>query len=77
MITELKAANPDYEKHITFIDVDEDKFGHSYLMTWLNIPRCSTLVVLHQDDEHGRIVASTKRDDINDLMDTALAAAGA
>ena len=71
----LKADNPDYEKHITFIDVDWDDYGNSNLVADFNIPRRSTLVVLKADDELGRIVAGTWRKTIKALMDVALAAA--
>ena len=71
----LKADNPDYEKHITFIDVDWDDYGNSDLVADLNIPRRSTLVVLKADDELGRIVAGTRRKNIKALMDVALVAA--
>lgn len=70
----LKAENPAYEAGITFIDVDWDEFGDAELTRELNIPRRSTLVVLKGDAELGRIVAGTRRADIQALMDTALAA---
>jgi hypothetical protein len=41
----------------------------------LNVPRRSTLVVLKGDQEPGRIVAGTAREDIKALMDLALQAA--
>jgi hypothetical protein len=41
----------------------------------MKIPRRSTLVVLRGNQELGRIVAQTGRDEIKALMDTALAAA--
>jgi thiol-disulfide isomerase/thioredoxin len=75
VISALKSTNPDYEKHIVFIDVDWDLFGKSDLVAQLNIPRRSTLVVLKKDDELGRIVAGTGRKNIKSLMDIALSAA--
>lgn len=74
-IAKLLAENPAYEANITFVDVDYDKHGNGRLANRLNIPRRSTLVVLKGDQEIGRIVAGTSRDDIKALMDKALAAA--
>ncbi|MEM5475940.1 thioredoxin family protein [Pacificibacter sp. AS14] len=71
----LKAANPDYEKSVSFIAVDWDKYGRSELAKRLKIPRRSTLVALKGDAELGRIVAGTREADIKALMDTALHAA--
>ena len=75
VISKLKSANPSYEKHITFIDVDWDLFAKSKLVKRLNIPRRSTLVVLKENDELIRLVAGTQPKKIKHLMDTALAAA--
>ena len=74
VISALKSQNPDYEKHITIIDVDWDLFGRSDLVSWLKIPRHFTLVVLKDNEELGRIVAGTRRRDIKSLLDIALSA---
>lgn len=73
-LRKLKKANPDYEKHVTFINVDWDQHANSQLAKRLNIPRRSTLVVLKGDQELGRIVAGTSTKAIQELMDTALQA---
>ena len=73
-LRKLKKANPAYEANITFIRVDWDRHSSSKLAKDLNIPRRSTLVALKGDKELGRIVAGTKREAIQELMDTALAA---
>lgn len=73
----LKAENPAYEQNITFIAVDWDDYRKADITKRLNIPRRSTLVVLQGDQELGRIVAGTRRDDIKALMDRALQAASA
>jgi hypothetical protein len=75
VIDKLKAANGDYEKSVTFIDVDWDEFGRSDLVKRLKVPRRSTLIVLKGEAELGRIVAGTKEADIKSLMDVALSAA--
>ncbi len=77
VLKKLKAANPAYEKNITFINVDWDEHGKSELTKSLRIPRRSTLVVLKGDQELGRIIAQTDTATIKALMDTALGAATA
>ena len=74
VLISLKSENADYEKNITFIDVDWDKFGNSDLVRRYNIPRRSTLLVLQQEEQLGRIVAGTKRKQIKTLLDLALRA---
>jgi thiol:disulfide interchange protein len=75
VISALKAENAAYVEKITFIDVDWDLHGKSQIVQEMKIPRRSTLVVLRGNQELGRIVAQTGRDEIKALMDTALAAA--
>lgn len=75
VLADLKAGNPDYEAQITFINVDWDDYGRSDFSKSLNIPRRSTLVVLKGDQELGRIVAQTGKDEIKALLDVALRAA--
>ena len=77
VINALKAENPAYEQAVTFIDVDWDAYQNDPMTVMLNIPRRSTLVVLKGEEELGRIVAGTSRDQIKTLMDTALGAATA
>ncbi len=70
----LKSENPDYERHVLFVDVDWDTYRSAKITRDLRIPRRSTLVVLKGGDELGRLVAGTGRDAIKRLMDTALEA---
>ncbi|MDP2580178.1 thioredoxin family protein [Shimia thalassica] len=72
VINALKSENGDYEKNITFVNVDWDAYSKADLTKRLKIPRRSTLVVLKGNKELGRIVAGTSKDQIKDLMDTAL-----
>ena len=74
-IAKLKEENPAYEQAITFIDVDFDRWGNSPVSTNLGVTRRSTLVVLRGEEELGRIIAGTRREQIKSLMDTALTAA--
>lgn len=75
VMASLKAANPAYEENIAFVTVDFDDYRKDPLTIGLNIPRRSTLVVLHGDQELGRTVAGSSTAVIQDLMDTALNAA--
>lgn len=71
----LLGENPAYLEHVLFVNVDWDAYMNAAITFDLEIPRRSTLVVLKGDDELGRIIAGTKREDIKALMDTALEAA--
>ncbi|MEO0486540.1 MAG: thioredoxin family protein [Pseudomonadota bacterium] len=73
-INALKSENAAYEA-VTFVHVDWDEYGRGALAKELNVPRRSTLIVLKGEEELGRIVAGTRRADIQALMETALAAA--
>lgn len=77
VINALKAATPDYEANVTFINVDWDTYGRSQLVANMRIPRRSTLVVVKENKELGRIVADTRESRIRALMDIALHAAKA
>lgn len=71
----LMEENPAYLENVVFVNIDWDAYSNAAITFDLEIPRRSTLVVLKGDEELGRIVAGTKRDDIKTLMDTALEAA--
>ena len=71
-ITAIRAANPAYDAAITFVRVDWDDFSRDEVTTSRNIPRRSTLVLLRGDQELGRIVADTRRPEIQALMDLGL-----
>jgi thiol:disulfide interchange protein len=75
VINALMKENPAYAQSISFINVDWDSWADGDLVRQLNIPRRSTLVVLKGDQELGRIVAGTAKDEIKALMDLALHAA--
>lgn len=75
VIERLRAANPAYDKAITFITVDWDTYSDGQLTRELAIPRRSTLVALNGRNELGRLVAGTREADIKGLLDLALDAA--
>lgn len=69
----LRRDNPAFDQAITFIRVDWDNYGRSQLAFDLSIPRRSTLVLLRGDQELGRLIANTRVDDIEALLNRALA----
>ena len=75
MLARLLKENPAYGAKIEFVTIDYDQFGRGELAKELGIPRRSTLVALHGDQELGRIVAGTSSKQIKALLDTALSAA--
>jgi thiol-disulfide isomerase/thioredoxin len=75
VIAELRKQNRAYDNALTFVNVDWDQYSRDDLSIRLNIPRRSTLVALHGDQELGRIVAGTSKSDIKALLDRALMAA--
>ena len=74
VINELRVQVPDFNQHISFVRVDWDAFGRHEVATSRKIPRRSTLILLKGEEELGRIVAGTNRDEIKDLLDLALPA---
>jgi len=71
-IEALRKATPAYDKHITFVKIDWDQFSGAAISKKYKIPRRSTLIMLKGDQELGRIVAGTRRDDIKALLDSGL-----
>lgn len=74
VIKELRAENPEFNQRISFVRVDWDTYGGHEVTTSRKIPRRSTLIMLKGEDELGRIVAGTNREDIKGLLELALPA---
>jgi thioredoxin 1 len=72
VIARLVEQNPAYAKSMLFVRVDWDDFGDQPVARDRNIPRRSTLLVLRDDKELGRIVAGTSEADIKALLDKGL-----
>ena len=72
MLTKLRASYPIYNKAITFINVDWDAYGRHPVTTSRNIPRRSTLLLIRNGREVGRLVAETSESAIKSLLDKAL-----
>lgn len=73
VIGALRAANPAYDQAMTFIRVDWDEYRRAEIVGRYNVPRRSTLIVLRNNSELGRIVAGTRQRDIEALMNLGLA----
>lgn len=69
----LRADNAAYDSKLTFVTVDWDMYARHDVTTDRRIPRRSTLIVLRGDEELGRVVAGTSREQIQALLDTGLA----
>lgn len=75
IIDRYRAATPEIEELVTFVHVDWDTQSSSDVVIWYDIPRRSTLLALHGDDEIGRIIADTRPSSINGLLERTLEAA--
>jgi hypothetical protein len=71
VIGNLRAANTNYDQNIAFVYVDWDAHSRSPVSQDLRVSRQSTLVMLNQKGEVGRIVAQTSQGIIKQLLDTA------
>jgi hypothetical protein len=71
VIGDLRAANTEYDQKIAFVYVDWDVHSRSPVSQDLKIYRQSTLVMLGQKGELGRIVAQTSQGVIQGLLDKA------
>jgi len=72
VVNALRASNPDYDKAMSFIKVDWDTYSRHDVTKSRAIPRRSTLLVLRDSSELGRIVAGTSESEIQALMDRGL-----
>ena len=73
-LQELRAENPKYNEKLTFVRVDFDRYRNEEVSTSRNIPRRSTLLLLKEDLELGRLVAETNKGKIKELLDLAFKA---
>ncbi len=72
VINELRAANPSFDENISFVRVDWDTYRSHEVTTSRQVPRRSTLILLRGDEELGRLVAGTRTEDIQALLELAL-----
>ncbi len=72
MLKELRGSHPKYNKTIKFILIDWDDYNSHAITTGRNIPRRSTLVLIKDRKEAGRLVAVTDVKKIKTLLDRGL-----
>ena len=72
MLKKLRASYPEYDKLITFVLIDWDTFSSHAVTTSRSIPRRSTLVLIKDSEEIGRLVAQTSEQKIKALLDSGL-----
>lgn len=72
VIAALRAESPKYDEALTFMLVDWDTWKDKPIVSEMNIPRRSTLVVLRGEEELGRVVAETSVEKIQALMELGL-----
>ena len=70
---DLRAENAAYDANITFIRMDWDTYGRSDYARSLGVQRRSTLILMRDGEVLGRVVADTRPESIEALMDLALA----
>ncbi|MBI1220864.1 MAG: twin-arginine translocation signal domain-containing protein [Rhodobacteraceae bacterium] len=75
VMDKLRAANPAYDKAISFVVVDWDTYRDDAFTKGLKVTDRATLIVLKGDKELGRLNWETGEAKIKALMDTALTAA--
>lgn len=68
----LREDNPAYDENIVFVRVDWDEYRSHPVTTDRAVPRRSTLILLRGEEELGRLIANTRRSDIQALLDQAL-----
>ena len=73
MLKKLRAGHPEYNKNITFVLVDWDTYKNAEVTTSRRIPRRSTMVLIKDGKEIGRLVAETNEREIQALLIKAVA----
>jgi thioredoxin 1 len=72
VLKKLRASYPQYDKSMTFVLIDWGTFAAHAVTTSKNIQRRSTLVLIKEGREIGRIVAQISEKKIKELLDKAL-----
>ena len=72
VLKKLRASYPEYDKLINFVLIDWDTFSSHAVTTSRRIPRRSTLVLIKDSEEIGRLVAQTSEQKIKALLDSGL-----
>ena len=72
VLKKLRASYPQYDKAITFILIDWDTFGSHDVTTSRAVSRRSTLLLIKDGMEMGRLVAQINEHKIKALLDSGL-----
>jgi hypothetical protein len=72
VLKKLRASYPQYDKSITFVLIDWNTFRSHTVTTSRKIPRRSTMVLIKDGTEIGRLVAQTSEQKIKALLDDGL-----
>jgi hypothetical protein len=72
VLKKLRASYPKYDKSITFVLIDWGTYGSHAVTTSRRIPRRSTMVLIKNGTEVGRLVAQTSEPKIKELLDNGL-----
>ena len=72
VLDSILTDEPMISEQVLFVSLDWDEYGNDKFTRDLNIPRRSTLVLFKGTEEIGRLVAATKRSEIENLIRTAL-----
>ncbi len=73
MLKKLRAGYPEYNKTITFVLIDWDTYKNAEVTTSRRIQRRSTMVLIKDGKEIGRLVAQTNEQAIKALLIKAVA----
>ena len=72
MLEKLRESHLKYNKHITFILIDWDNYKRHEVTTSRKIPRRSTMLLIKNGKEAGRLVAQTSEQKIKTLLENAI-----
>ena len=72
VLKKLRASHPEYDKSITFILIDWDTFSSHTITSSMKVPRRSTIVVIKDGREIGRLVGQISERKIKVLLDKGL-----
>ena len=73
MLKKLRVSYPEYNASITFILIDWDTYKNHEVTTSRKVPRRSTMVLIKNGEEVGRLVAQTSERQVKGLLNKAVA----
>ena len=73
MLKKLRVSYPEYNDSISFILIDWDTYKNHEVTTSRKVPRRSTMVLIKNGEEVGRLVAQTSERKVKGLLNKAVA----